>query len=134
MNTTANAAVSSTAADTGNLQLEYVSSHSVASQPASWWQSVLGVVGFEKPPPIARTRVPVTASMTRSLHAHDLCEVWRISGPRIQLSSGETAQGRGQYRNSEDLLFASLTTAGQSIGARREAGAVPRAPQLLDTT
>jgi len=130
MNTTANTAVSSTAADTGYLQLEYVSSHSVASRPASWWQSVLGVVGFEKPPPIARTRVPVTASMTRSLHAHDLCEVWRISGPRIQLSSGETAQGRVQYRYSEDLLFGSLTIAEQAIDARSEAGALLRATEI----
>ena len=46
MNTTA----SSTAAGTGSLQLEYLSSHEVASQSSSWWQGVLGVVGFEKPP------------------------------------------------------------------------------------
>src|SRR5258708_29961044 len=88
MNTTANTAVSSTAADTGNLQLEYVSSHGVASQPASWWQSVLGVVGFEKPPSIARTRIPVTASMTRSLNANDRCEVWRGLGTPTYLSQG----------------------------------------------
>jgi enamine deaminase RidA (YjgF/YER057c/UK114 family) len=126
MNTTA----SSTAAGTGNLQLEYVSSHRVASQPASWWQSVLGVVGFEKPPAIARTRVPVTASMTRPLRANDLCEVWRVSGPHSPLSSGETAQTRVQYRYSEDLLFGSLTIAEQAIDAGSEAGALLRATEI----
>jgi chorismate lyase / 3-hydroxybenzoate synthase len=124
MNTTA----SSTAAGTGNLQLEYVSSHSVASQPASWWRSVLGVVGFEKPPTLDRTRIPVTASMTRSLNANDLCEVWRLIGP--DLSSGETAQTRVQYRYSEDLLFGSLTIAEDTIDARSEAGALLRATEI----
>jgi len=124
MNTTA----SSTAAGTGNLQLEYVSSHGVASQPASWWRSVLGVVGFEKPPTLDRTRIPVTASMTRSLNANDLCEVWRLIGP--DLSSGETAQSRVQYRYSEDLLFGSLTIAEEAIDARSEAGALLRATEI----
>jgi len=124
MNTTA----SSTAAGTGNLQLEYVSSHSVASQPASWWRSVLGVVGFEKPPTLDRTLIPVTASMTRSLNANDLCEVWRLIGP--DLSSGETAQTRVQYRYSEDLLFGSLTIAEDTIDARSEAGSLLRATEI----
>src|ERR1700722_19576882 len=123
-----NISASSTAAGTGNLQLEYVSSHSVASQPASWWQSVLGVVGFEKPPGIARTRIPVTASMTRSLKANDLCEVWRTTGPG--LSSGDAAQTRVQYRYSEDLLFGSLTIAEEAIDARSEAGALLRATEI----
>jgi chorismate lyase / 3-hydroxybenzoate synthase len=126
MNTTA----SSAAAGTGNLQLEYVSSRSIASQPASWWQSVLGVVGFEKPPTIERTRIPVTASMTRSLNANDLCEVWRASGPHIRLSSGDTALNRVQYRFSEDLLFGSLTIAERAIDARSEAGALLRATEI----
>jgi chorismate lyase / 3-hydroxybenzoate synthase len=126
MNTTA----SSAAAGTGNLQLEYVSSRSVASQPASWWHSVLGVVGFEKPPTIDRSRIPVTASMTRSLHANDLCEVWRVSGPHIRLSSGETALNRVQYRFSDDLLFGSLTIAERAIDARSEAGALQRATEI----
>lgn len=123
-----NITASSTAAGTGNLQLEYVSFHSVASQPASWWQSVLGVVGFEKPPSIDRTRIPVTASMTRSLNANDLCEVWRIIGPG--LSSGDTSQTRVQYRYSEDLLFGSLTIAEEAIDARSEAGALLRATEI----
>jgi chorismate lyase / 3-hydroxybenzoate synthase len=125
-----NITASSTAAGTGNLQLEYVSFHSVASQPASWWQSVLGVVGFEKPPSIDRIRIPVTASMTRSLNANDLCEVWRVLGPDIHLSSGDTAQTRVQYRYSEDLLFGSLTIAEEAIDARSEAGALLRATEI----
>ena len=130
MNTTASstaAAATKTAAGTGNLQLEYLSSHQVASQPASWWQSVLGIVGFEKPPPIDRTRVPVTASMTRSLSAGDLCEVWRV--PEIRLSSGP-AQCRVNYRYSDDLLFGSLIIEEQAIEARGEAGALLRATEI----
>jgi len=119
---------SSTAAGTGNLQLEYVSSQSVASQPASWWQSVLGVVGFEQPPRVDRTRIPVTASMTRSLNANGLCEVWRTIGP--DLSSGDTAQSRVQYRYSKDLLFGSLTIAEEAIDACSEAGALLRATEI----
>jgi chorismate lyase/3-hydroxybenzoate synthase len=124
MNTTA----TSTAAGTSNLQLEYLSSHSVASQPASWWQSVLGVVGFENPPILDRPRIPVTASMTRSLNGNDLCEVWRVLGPG--LSSGDTAQTRVQYRYSEDLLFGCLTIAEEAIDARSEAGALLRATEI----
>jgi chorismate lyase / 3-hydroxybenzoate synthase len=126
MNTTA----SSAAAGTDALQLEYLSSHSVASQPSAWWQGVLGVVGFEKPPRIDRSRIPVTASMTRSLRADDLCEVWRVAGPQTELTSGESAQTRLQYRHSEDLLFGSLTIAEQAIEACNEAGALLRATEI----
>jgi chorismate lyase/3-hydroxybenzoate synthase len=126
MNTTA----SSAAAGTDCLQLEYLSSHSVAAQPAAWWQQVLGVVGFEKPPRIDRARIPVTASMTRSLRAGDLCEVWRVAGSQTQLSNGESALSRVQYRYSEDLLFGSMTIAERSIEASCEAGALMRATEI----
>jgi chorismate lyase/3-hydroxybenzoate synthase len=126
MDTTA----SSAAAGTDALQLEYLSAHSVASQPSAWWQGVLGVVGFEKRPRIDRSRIPVTASMTRSLCATDLCEVWRVAGPQIELASGESAQTRLQYRHSEDLLFGSLTIAEQAIEACNEAGALLRATEI----
>ena len=114
-------------AGTGSLQLEYLSSHQVTSQPASWWQSVLGVVGFEKPPTIDRARVPVTASMTPSLSASDLCEVWRV--PENRLLSGP-AQRRVNYRYSEDLMFGSLTIAEQAIETRGETGALLRATEI----
>ncbi len=127
MNSTASSAASFTATGTGTLQLEVVPSHSLASQPASWWQSVLGVVGFEKPPTLDRTLVPVTASMTPSLSARDLCEVWRVTGPEVHLSSGESARTRVRYRCSEDLLFGALTITERAIEARGEAEALVRA-------
>jgi chorismate lyase / 3-hydroxybenzoate synthase len=125
-----NSTASSAAAGTDTLQLEYLSSQSVASQPSAWWQGVLGVVGFEKLPRIDRSRIPVTASMTRSLCASDLCEVWRVAGPQTELASGESAQTRLQYRHSEDLLFGSLTIAEQAIEACNEAGALLRATEI----
>jgi chorismate lyase / 3-hydroxybenzoate synthase len=108
-----NTIATSMAAGTATLQLEYVSSLEIASQPASWWQTVLGVVGFEKAPAIDRTRLPVTASMTRSLSAGELCEVWRVAGRHSELSSGNTRQNRVNYRYCDDLLFGSLTIAEQ---------------------
>jgi len=130
MNTTA----SSTTAGTGSLQLEYLSSHEVASQSSSWWRGVLGVVGFEKPPSIDSAHVPVahvpvTAGMIRSLCANDLCEVWRVANPEVQLSSG-AADARVSYRFSDDLLFGSLTIAEQAIEAHSEAGALQRATEI----
>jgi chorismate lyase/3-hydroxybenzoate synthase len=125
MNTTA----SSTAAGTCSLQLEYLSSLEVASQSSSWWQGVLGVVGFEKTPNFDRNRVPVTASMIRSLRADDLCEVWRVASPEVQLSSG-SAHARVSYRFSDDLLFGSLTIAERAIEAHSEAGALQRATEI----
>jgi len=125
MNTTA----SSTAAGTGSLQLEYLSSQEIASQSSSWWQGVLGVVGFEKTPNIDCARVPVTASMIRSLGANDLCEVWRVAGPAVRLSSG-SAHARVSYRFSDDLLFGSLTIAERAIDAHNEAGALQRATEI----
>jgi chorismate lyase/3-hydroxybenzoate synthase len=123
MSTTA----SSTAAGTGSLQLEYLSSHQVASQPSSWWQGVLGVVGFDKPPNIDRARIPVAASMLRSLRGGDLCEVWRVASG--ELSSGPE-HGQIRYRYSDDVLFGTLSIAEQAIDARGEAEALQRATEI----
>jgi chorismate lyase / 3-hydroxybenzoate synthase len=125
MNTTA----SFTAAGTCSLQLEYLSSHEVLSQPSSWWQGVLGVVGFEKTPNIEFASVPVTASMTRSLCGSDLCEVWRVAGSAVPLSSG-SVHARVSYRSSDDLLFGSLNIAERDIDADGEAGALQRATEI----
>jgi chorismate lyase/3-hydroxybenzoate synthase len=125
MNTTA----SSIAAGTGSLQLEYLSSREVGSQSSSWWQGVLGVVGFDKPPNIDRARIPVTAGMIRSLRERDLCEVWRVASPGIPLFSG-SPQAKIRHRYSNDLLFGSLTIAEQGIDARSEAGALQRATEI----
>ena len=125
MNTTA----SLTAAGTCSLQLEYLSSHEVAAQSPSWWQGVLGVVGFEKIPNIDGARVPVTASMIPSLCANDLCEVWRVASPEVRLSSG-AAHARVSYRFSDDLLFGSFSIAERAIDAHDEAGALQRATEI----
>jgi chorismate lyase / 3-hydroxybenzoate synthase len=125
MNTTA----SSTAAGTSSLQLDYLSSHEVASQSSTWWQGVLGVVGFEKTPIIDRARVPVTASMIRSLCANDLCEVWRVAGPAVPLS-GSSAHARVSYRFSDDLLFGSLSIAERDVEAHSEAESLQRATEI----
>ena len=130
MNTTASSAASSRAAGTGTLQLEVIPYQSLALQSSSWWESVLGVVGFEKMPTLNRTRIPVTASMTPSLSARDLCEVWRVTGPQIHLSSGESARTHVRYRCSEDLLFGSLNITEQAIEAGGEAQALIRATEL----
>ena len=125
MNTTA----STTAAGTGSLQLEYVSSREAAGHPASWWQGVLGVVGFEKPPAVERGRIPVTASMIRPLRAQEICEVWRIADPEARLSSG-SAQSGLHFRYSDDLLFGCLTIAESAIDASSESAALLRATEI----
>lgn len=96
---------------TASLQLDYVPSDELAVQPPSWWSTVLGVVGFEKPPRIDLAQVPVTASMTPSLGATDnLCEVWRVAGREdFELSPGSLRQGRVHYRYCDELLFGSIT-------------------------
>jgi enamine deaminase RidA (YjgF/YER057c/UK114 family) len=104
-----NIMAASTAVSTATLQLEYLSSAQIASQSAAWWQSVLGLVGFETAPAIEALRIPVAASMTPVLGANDICEVWRVAA--AQLSSGETRQGHVRYRYCDDLLFGSLTIA-----------------------
>jgi chorismate lyase / 3-hydroxybenzoate synthase len=121
---------SSTAAGTATLQLEYLSAAQVASQSPSWWQSVLGVVGFNEPPSVNRTRVPVTASMTPSLRERDICEVWRVAGPHSQLVSGTAQQNRLQYRFCDDLLFGSLTIAEHAADGRGEDKALVRATEI----
>ena len=115
------------AASAAGLQLEYLSSDLIAARPASWWKNILGVVGFEKSPAIGQDRIPVTASMIPSLGAAGLCEVWRIEGSGIELSTGESRHRRVLYRYCEDLLFGSLTIVEQ--GEADEAGALLRATE-----
>jgi chorismate lyase/3-hydroxybenzoate synthase len=141
MNTTASFTAADTAAGTLGLQLDYLTVAELASKSAAWWHSVLGVVGFDKPPSIGVPRVPVTASMTPSLSGADLCEVWRVAGRRIRLSSNEARQSRIQYRYCDELLFGCMSfTLGD--GAESEADALLRATEhayqdifeLLDAT
>jgi chorismate lyase / 3-hydroxybenzoate synthase len=120
----------SSKASTGDLQLDYTTSDFAASQPNSWWQGVLGVVGFEKPPMINRPRIPVAAGMTPCLSAGNLCEVWRVAAPHSPLSSGASANSRIHYRHSDDFLFGSLTITEQATGTQSEADALLRATEI----
>jgi chorismate lyase/3-hydroxybenzoate synthase len=115
-------------ATTAALQLDYFSSDRLTSQAPSWWRNVLGVVGFEKPPAINGARVPVAASMTPSLGANDnLCEVWRVAGPEVDLSSGSATQGSVHYRFCEELMFGSITIEERAIEKlAQEAGGAAR--------
>jgi enamine deaminase RidA (YjgF/YER057c/UK114 family) len=106
------------------LQLDYLSSDEIASQSPSWWQNVLGVVGFEKLPVIDGARVPVAASMTPSLGVTDnLCEVWRVAGAEVRLSNGAAKRSRVRYRFCEDLLFGSISIEENAVEAEGLAGA-----------
>src|ERR1700688_4925101 len=127
------------AASRVELQLDYLSSDEIASQSPAWWQNVLGVVGFEKPPAIDGGRVPVTASMTPTLGVNgNLCEVWRVAGTEVRLSNGAAKRSRVHYRFCEELLFGSITIEERSIGAEGlggggsngDSGALIRATEL----
>ncbi len=109
--------------DAATLQLDYVSSGDLSGQSASWWDSVLGVVGFERAPRIDLSQVPVTASMTPWLGgAEDLCEVWRVAGGQdIELSTGLLERGRVHYRYCDELLFGSVTIEEQGFDGNASA-------------
>ena len=121
------------------LCLDYLSSEQLASQSPDWWETVLGVVGFEKLPAISEAQVPVTASMTPTLGMNDdVCEVWRVAGPQIQLSNGAGTHGRVRYRYCDELLFGSITIdehlLGPQIAARNGADGAGDSLALLQAT
>src|SRR3984893_16908879 len=140
MTTTRTSTATPRAASRVGLQLDYLSSDEIACQSSSWWQNVLGIVGFEKLPAIDRARVPITASMTPSLGVIDnLCEVWRVAGAEGRMSNGAAQRSRVHYRFCEELLFGSITieeeravVAGGSMSgsADGESGALLRATEL----
>jgi chorismate lyase / 3-hydroxybenzoate synthase len=133
-----NTMASYTAASASTLQLDYMSSAQLATQPAGWWQSVLGVVGFGAAPIIVRAPVPVTASMTPSLGSGDLCEVWRVAGSASDLSNGELRHHSTRYRYCDDLLFGCVLVdegrlnlgAEQGMGSQAESRALLRATEI----
>jgi chorismate lyase/3-hydroxybenzoate synthase len=139
MTTTRISTASPRAASRVALQLDYLSSDEIASQSPSWWQNVLGVVGFEKLPAIDGARVPVTASLTPSLGVTgNLCEVWRVAGAEGRMSNGAAEGSRVHYRFCEELLFGSIrieeravNAAGPtSVGADGESAALLMATEL----
>lgn len=96
--------------DTASLQLDYVSAKELAARSASWWRTVLGIVGFARVPQLDVAQVPITASMTPPLgSAAELCEVWRVGGQDGRSLEGSLQPGGVQYRCCEELLFGSIT-------------------------
>jgi chorismate lyase / 3-hydroxybenzoate synthase len=139
MTTTRTSTATPRAASRVALQLDYLSCDEIACQSPSWWQNVLGVVGFEKLPAIDGTRVPVTASMTPSLGVNDnLCEVWRVAGAEGRMSDGAGRRSRVHYRFCDELLFGSITIEERAVeaegpiggSAHGESGALLRATEL----
>jgi chorismate lyase / 3-hydroxybenzoate synthase len=106
------------------LQLEYVAAEELTRQAASWWRTVLGVVGFERPPSVNGASVPVTASMTRSLGTADqLCEVWRLTeGREVEPFTRSLRRGRVRYSHCDELLFGSVTIEEDAIEEEGVAG------------
>ena len=118
MTTRRTSTAASGAATTAALQLDYLSCGQIASQSASWWRNVLGIVGFERLPIIDGARAPIAASMTPFLGVNgNLCEVWRVDGPQVLLANGAAERSRVHYRFCEDLLFGSITLEERSIEA-----------------
>ncbi len=118
MTTRRTSTAASRVATTAALQLDYLSCGQIASQAPSWWRNVLGVVGFERLPIIEGARAPITASMTPTLGTNDnLCEVWRVAGPQVEMADGTAERSRVHYRFCEDLLFGSITLEERSLEA-----------------
>ncbi len=95
------------------LQHDYVALDDLAAQPDVWWQSVLGVAGFDRLPPTGMLPiscpVPLAASMTPSLGAAaDVCEIWRVQDGGGALSDEVLRQGRVRLRHGDHLLFGSM--------------------------
>ncbi len=93
------------------LEHAYLRREQLAARPASWWDQVLGVVGFEELPEIAPGCAPIAASMTPALGGSEaLCEVWRVTGePAAHTAPATATRGRVQYRCAGPLMFGSLT-------------------------
>ncbi len=102
--------------DSASLHVDTTASDRLVGLPASWWDGVLGIVGFENSPTIDAVQVPVTASMTPSLGRADrLCEVWRVAGGR-ELSTVSQRHGRVHYRCCDELLFGSVIIDEDDLG------------------
>jgi enamine deaminase RidA (YjgF/YER057c/UK114 family) len=103
-----------------SLQLDYVSSDNLAAQSADWWGSVLGIVGFDAPPPIDPARVPVAASMTPALEPDgSRYEAWRVHGGQgLELSRTLLRPGGIRYRYCGEFLFGSISIQEDAVDTR----------------
>jgi chorismate lyase / 3-hydroxybenzoate synthase len=102
------------------LQVDYLRFSDMRRQPATWWQDVLAVIGFDggavpapsPEMPLTLVNAPVLAGAgspsgaSESDAARGTAEVWRLAGP---MHSGQ--HGRVRYRHNGRLLFASLSIA-----------------------
>jgi chorismate lyase / 3-hydroxybenzoate synthase len=121
---------SATRVATAALRLDYLPLDRLDSQPPSWWHSVLGVVGFARPPATPR-HIPTATTMTPMLGAGaELCEIWRLVDPGIRLRHGAAQLGRVHYRCCEDTLFGCLTIKEAEMGADDAAQALLRSTQI----
>jgi enamine deaminase RidA (YjgF/YER057c/UK114 family) len=117
-------------AATTAVRLDYLSLDHLNSQPASWWRNVMGVVGFARPPATAR-QVPSTATLTPPLGPDaDICEVWRLADPGMEVPHGTANLGRVQYRSSGGVLFGCLSIEEGEVGAADEAQALLRSTEI----
>jgi chorismate lyase / 3-hydroxybenzoate synthase len=105
------------------LEHAYLPREQLAARSASWWENVLGVVGFEGPPDIEPERAPIAASMTPPLAGSEaVYEVWRVTGDRASASMPATARhGRVHYRCAGPLLFGSLMIAEAELAGMKRA-------------
>jgi hypothetical protein len=140
---------------TAALEPSYLSIGELAARPGPWWESVLGVVGFDRPPRIDVREVPLAASMTPSLGSNsvgsnrlisnaegskaeessgEVCEVWRLAGRAVPAAAGEIqSSGRLQYRRGGPWLFGSLRISERDLApgaAPPGAAALVRATEL----
>jgi chorismate lyase / 3-hydroxybenzoate synthase len=102
------------------LQVDYLRFSDMRRQPATWWQDVLAVIGFDGGAvPAPSPEMPLTVvnapvldgagsphGASESDAARGTAEVWRLAGP---MHSGQ--HGRVRYRHNGRLLFASLSIA-----------------------
>ena len=95
------------------LQHDYVRLDDLATKSDVWWQSVLGVAGFDGLPALdgqsVSRSIPVAASMTPCLgDSGNVCEVWRVNGGRGVLVGEVLQQGRVRVCHGDELLFGSM--------------------------
>jgi chorismate lyase/3-hydroxybenzoate synthase len=120
---------------TACLRVDYMSADHILDQTAAWRRTVLGIVGFSKPPAIDLGQVPVAASMTPLLGmADNLCEVFRMVGDQsLELATGRLRSsesprpGSVSYRYGGDILFGSVCISEDAIEGGSPAAALSQA-------
>ncbi len=87
------------------LRVDYLPREQLLARPDSWWQTVLGVVPFDRRQPFPTDRdIPIAPVPLLELGTtSSTCEVWRALGP---LQSGHS--GELHYRAGAQVLFGRL--------------------------